>query len=263
MPWNKDSDRSPAAYFIKAALLLFSARLLLFGQAIPPVASSPNQAPAAQTPANPASAPVQPPQHMLLIMIDPAHGGSDSGAVFNPSLLEKDVTLGLSRRLRQELSTRGLPAQLLRDFDGTLSTDQRAAMVNAAHPALYLCVHATSQGSGMRIYTAMLPVGGDDHGLFLDWQTAQSASLARSRWAQQQLAASVQKTGFPVRSLTAPLRPLNTITVPAVAIELAPTTGDVAQLASADYQQMITAALANSIASIMASLRATLGSTSQ
>jgi len=254
MPWNKD--------FLGAALLLFSARLPLLGQAIPPVASPPNQAPAAQTPANPTSAPVQP-EHMLLIMIDPAHGGSDSGAVFNPSLLEKDVTLGLSRRLRQELSTRGMPAQLLRDFDGTLSTDQRAAMVNAAHPALYLCIHATSQASGMRIYTAMLSVGGDDHGPFLDWQTAQSALLARSRWAQQQLAASIQKTGFPVRSLLAPLRPLNNITIPAVAIEIAPTTGDVSQLASADYQQMITAALANSIASLMPALRSNLESATQ
>jgi N-acetylmuramoyl-L-alanine amidase len=57
-----------------------------------------------------------------------------------------------------------------------------------------------------------------------------------------------------LRSLVAPLHPLNNITVPALAIEIAPTTGDVSQLASVDYQQMITAALANSIAAIRGKL---------
>jgi hypothetical protein len=52
----------------------------------------------------------------------------------------------------------------------------------------------------------------------------------------------------------APLRPLNNVTVPALAVEIAPTTGNVSQLASIDYQQMVTAALANSIATIRGSL---------
>jgi len=64
------------------------------------------------------------------------------------------------------------------------------------------------------------------------------------------MTASIQKTGFPLRALSAPLRPLNNLLIPALAIEIAPTTGDVSQLASADYQQMVSAAVANSIASI-------------
>src|ERR1700730_8530993 len=31
------------------------------------------------------------------VMIDPAHGGSESGAVLNPVILEKDVSLALAR----------------------------------------------------------------------------------------------------------------------------------------------------------------------
>ncbi len=187
-----------------------------------------------------------------LIIIDPAHGGSESGAILNPATLEKDVNLAFARRLRQELSSRGIQAQLLRDGDAMLTTDQRASGINSARPALYICIHAASQGSGMGIYTALLPDqrGADDRGPFLNWQTAQSAALPRSRAIQQQLAAAIQKTGFPVRAVGAPLRPLNNIVVPAVAIEIAPTTGDTSQLASPDYQQMVSAALANAIATI-------------
>ncbi len=233
-----------AAHLLIAAILAFSLQWLLLSQTAPapvappnqvsPTQASPNQSPANQAPAN------QPP----------------SGAVLNPVILEKDVTLALARRLRQQLSTRGIQSQLVRDSDGMLSPDQRAALANAAQPALYISIHATSQGSGMRIYTAMLPASGDNSGPFVDWQSAQSASLARSRWAQGQLVAAIQKTGFPVRSLAAPLRPLNNITVPALALEIAPTTGDVSQLNSADYQQMISAALANGIATLIPSLRA-------
>jgi N-acetylmuramoyl-L-alanine amidase len=158
------------------------------------------------------------------------------------------------RRLRQELAARGIQALLIRDGDATISTDQRAQIVNSAHPALYIAFHATSQGSGMRIYTTMLPVAGDNAGPFVDWQTAQASAITRSRWVQDQVAAAILKTGFPLRSLVAPLRPLNNVTVPALAIEIAPTTGDVSQLASVDYQQMITAALANSIAAIRGKL---------
>lgn len=208
--------------------------------------TAPAQSPAAPSPAAP--------PHTLLIMIDPAHGGSESGAALNPAMPEKDVTLAVARLLRQQLVGRGIPALLIRDSDATLSTDQRAQIVNSVRPALYVAIHAASQGSGMRIYTAMLPAGGENSGPFVDWQTAQSAALTRSRWLQDQVATGIQKTGFPVRSLTAPLRPLNNVAVPALAVEIAPTTGEVSQLASVDYQQMITAALANSIAAIRQNL---------
>jgi N-acetylmuramoyl-L-alanine amidase len=195
-----------------------------------------------------------PAQRVLLIMIDAAHGGSEPGAALNAAIPEKDVTLSIARRLREQLAARGISAQLIRDNDATLSTDQRAQIVNAAHPALYIAIHATSQGSGMRIYSAMLPAGGDDSGPFVGWETAQSSARSRSQWAQDQIATAIHKTGFPLRSLIAPLRPLNNVTVPALAIEIAPTTGNVSQLASVGYQQMVTAALANSIAAIRGKL---------
>src|SRR5713226_8757555 len=249
MRWNKGASYWRISRLLGAAALslstLLSARPLL-GQ----------NAPVAATPASQTSAPTQPAaaQHTLIIMIDPAHGGSEPGAVLNTAMPEKDVTLAIARRLRQELAARGIQALLVRDGDATISTDQRAQIVNSARPALYVAIHTTSQGSGMRIYTAMLPAAGDNSGPFVDWQTAQASALSRSRWVQEQVAAAIQKTGFPFRTLIAPLRPLNNLMVPALAVEIAPTTGDVSQLASADYQQMITATLANGIAAIRAKL---------
>jgi N-acetylmuramoyl-L-alanine amidase len=181
-------------------------------------------------------------------MIDAAHGGAEFGAILNPATLEKDVTLAIARRLRQELGVRGVQAQLVREDDAGMTTDQRAIAVNAAHPALYVAIHATSQGSGIRIYTAMLPSSGDDRGPFIGWERAQSSALGRSRFLQQQITASIQKMKFPVRALPAAVKPLNSVNLPALAVEIAPTTGEVAQLASTDYQEMISAALGNGIA---------------
>jgi hypothetical protein len=77
----------------------------------------------------------------------------------------------------------------------------------------------------------------------------------RSLWIQQQITTAIRNNRFPVRSLPAPLRPLNNIATPAIAIEIAPTTESVSQLASTDYQQMVCSALANAIAAIAPALR--------
>jgi N-acetylmuramoyl-L-alanine amidase len=196
-------------------------------------------------------APAAPP----LVMIDAAHGGNDSGALLNPAVPEKDVTLMFARRLRQELGSRGISATVIRDNDATLSTDQRAALVNAAGPALYLAIHATSLGNGLTIYTSMLPEGSSDRGPFINWRTAQAPSLGRSLWVGQQIAAAIRKDRFPVRMLPAPLRPLNNVTAPALAIEIASADGNILQLASTDYQQMVCAALASALATIAPAIR--------
>ncbi|MBO0912430.1 MAG: N-acetylmuramoyl-L-alanine amidase, partial [Acidobacteria bacterium] len=94
-------------------------------------------------------------------MIDPAHGGSESGAVLNPALLEKDVTLALARRLRQDLTARGIAGELVRDGDSTLSTDDRAARANSERPALYICLHASSLVGSTRVVTAMAAEEGE------------------------------------------------------------------------------------------------------
>lgn len=209
---------------------------------------APNQPPPSQT-----QSPIQPvaTAPKPLVMIDPAHGGPESGAVLNPTILEKDVTLALARRLRIDLGARGFVAELVRDSDVSLSTDDRAAKANAAHPALYVCLHATSESGAIGIYTDMLAENAETSGPFVDWNTAQFSFLPASRAAQQEIAGAMQKSGMPARSLIAPLRPLGNVTNAAVAVELAPTKADVSQLSAPDFQQNISAALANGIAQFL------------
>ena len=213
--------------------------------------------PETPTPVQPTAPPAEKP---LLILIDPAHGGNDAGALLTPTAVEKDITLNVARRLRQELTTRGIQVQMVRDADVSLSADQRAAIANTADPALYLSLHASSLGSGMRVFTAMLPSGGDASGPFIPWNRAQATALDRSKTIQTQLISAIQQTRFPVRALTAPLRPLNNIKSAAIAIEISPTTGDAAQVASTGYQQMICSAVGNALASLAPSLRTNTGS---
>ena len=191
----------------------------------------------------------------VFAVIDPAHGGDERGAALGSQLFEKDVTLAFARRIRQELETRGIPNLLLRDPDNTLTLDQRAAAANAAHPAIYISVHASSDGSGVRVFSPLIPAGGDNLGPFLAWDRAQSPFLFTSQGAAASLAAELGKR-IPVRMLGAPLRPLNNITAPAVAIEIAPAGGDIADLTAADYQQLVAVAVVNGMLAVRDKLEA-------
>ena len=59
----------------------------------------------------------------------------------------------------------------------------------------------------------------------------------------------LQKRQIPVRVLAAPLRPLNDVVGPALAIEVAPQGSDVSQLTAPDYQQLVMSAVATAIIS--------------
>jgi N-acetylmuramoyl-L-alanine amidase len=182
--------------------------------------------------------------------VDASHGGDDHGETLSASLVEKDVTIALARSLRQELQSRGITTLVLRDADANLSVDQRAVNANADRAAIYIVLHAASSGRGVHVYTAMLPFGGDDHGPFHSWSTAQHNWLAASQSTANALAGELQKRQVSVKTQAAPLRPLNNITGPAIAVEVAPQGSDVNQLLAPDYQQLVTSAVATAIASV-------------
>ncbi len=207
----------------------------------------PQPAPAAATPV---SSPVQ-----YFAVVDASHGGDERGAALSDQLAEKNVTLAFALRLGQQLQAHGFTTLVLREGDATMSLDQRANMTNAAHPAIYICLHAASQGSGVRLYTALLPVGAEGRGPFLDWNTAQSGFRVASQVAQSSMATELRKRQLAVRSLLAPLRPLNNITAAAVAIEIAPPAGKFADLSSPAYQQLV----AESVTSGIEAVREQLG----
>lgn len=188
-------------------------------------------------------------------VIDPSHGGTETGATFSNTLVEKDVTLAFARALRQEFVSKGFSAILLRDADTLLTTDQRAAAANAARAAIYISIHAASDGKGARIYTALLSPMGPDNGLFIAWDRAQSKSLVTSQMAAAAISTEIAKT-ISARTVVASLRPLPNIIAPAIAVEIAPHTGEVTDLSAADYQQQLATAIVAGVTAVRDKLEA-------
>jgi N-acetylmuramoyl-L-alanine amidase len=215
------------------------------GQPTPAAQPAPGAQPS--TPAPPPSAPPKP-----FVILDASHGGAESGAVLSSTLLEKNVTLALARRLQKELEARGVPTVLTRIGDNQLTWDQRAVSANTSRATLYIALHASSSGHGVRVYTAMLPAAqpGQGRRSFLQWELAQSPYLAKSNTAAAALAAQCTAGGLPVRSLIAPVRPLGSVTEAAVAVEIAPMGSSPDELTAAAYQQKIASALAAGIAGL-------------
>lgn len=227
--------------------------------AAPATATSTSAAPVPAVPPPASSAPAPQIWRRYFAVVDASHGGDDHGETLSPTLLEKDVTVSFARALRQELESRGITTLVLRDSDANLSTDQRAVFANADRAAIYIALHAASNGHGVRVYTGLLPYGEEDRGLFFSWTTAQHAWLSLSQTAASAVAAELQKRQIPVRTLAAPLRPLNNITGAAIAVEVAPQGSDISQLNAPDYQQLITGAVATAIASAHDQLGAVSG----
>jgi N-acetylmuramoyl-L-alanine amidase len=211
-------------------------------------ATTPAQPVPGATAATPAAPPTFPTARRYFAVVDASHGGDDHGETLSSTLMEKDVTVALARSLRQELESRGIPTLVLRDSDANLSLDQRAVFANADRAAIYVALHAASSGHGVRVYTALLPFGGDDRGAFRSWTTAQHASLLLSQSTATAVAAEMQRRQIPVRTLAAPLRPLNNVTGAAIAVEVSPQGSDSSQLTAPDYQQLVTSAVATAIA---------------
>ena len=232
----------------------------------PPVA--PPSAPATPAPTNGTTAsstpaPTTPAPQRVLVAIDAAHGGSDSGATLATDLIgqveEKDFTLQLARRLRAELSDRGFAVVMVRDSDVALSAEAAAKTVNIAHPDLYVELHAVGVAAPMRAYIADLPPARNDGALFIPYSRAQQPWIAESATF-----ANAVVTAFTARgngdgssdddsgmkraeSRKAHLALLGMINCPAIAVEVAPESADT-QLNSAPFQQRVARKLADAVA---------------
>jgi N-acetylmuramoyl-L-alanine amidase len=89
----------------------------------------------------------------LLVVVDPGHGGSNTGAVgANPWLLEKRLTLQLAERLvALTESVDGLHVALTRDSDEDVPLRDRARAANALGADLFLSIHANAAAEGAHI----------------------------------------------------------------------------------------------------------------
>jgi N-acetylmuramoyl-L-alanine amidase len=195
-----------------------------------------------------------PPKTRPAVIIDPAHGGADPGSALGTNLAEKDITLALARRLRHELEVRGISSAIVRDSDATLSPDQRAAIANASKAAVYIALHASSTGSGIRIYSSMLAPTMRTALAFAPVQTVQAAQVSLSRAFASAMTGALLKRDVPAASLPASIAPLNSIAIPAIVVEVGmPQTGP-GDFSASSFQQSLAASLANAIAAAQSQL---------
>jgi N-acetylmuramoyl-L-alanine amidase len=252
MRWNRRSEIVPAAVLLCGILVLPWVKHT--DRSLPVLASwfqagrSPSPAQAAPE-ADVSKRPVP----EFFIMIDPGHGGDDKGAWLGRNIAEKDITLSWARDLKRQLEERGIPARLLRDYDQTLSLDRRAEIANETRPALYVALHAARPGNGVRIYAPAVPFAGQSGtARFVSWERAQLASLERSKSVARSITVEIRKQDRQANGFAAPLRPLNNLVVPAVAVEFA-------AMAKPSENQKTQTALASAIASGIAQARGQLG----
>lgn len=103
----------------------------------------------------PPSRPV--PRGRALVVIDPGHGGKDSGAPGLGGLLEKDVVLPISKRVAAILEQNGVQTILTRDSDFFVELQGRVNIAERANASLFVSIHGNAVGNrpdvnGLEVY---------------------------------------------------------------------------------------------------------------
>lgn len=100
------------------------------------------------------------------ILLDPGHGGKDTGSIGFNGIKEKDVTLSMALELKKELQSQmNLDVILTRDSDVFVPLEQRTAMANLEKVDLFISIHANaSRNKGVGgIETFFLGLTRDPH----------------------------------------------------------------------------------------------------
>lgn len=229
--------------FLRAFSLLFCVVFAPFSPA--------QQAPAIPTAPLPRALPAAPMpsvQPRFSVVLDAAHGGSDTGARLSDKLLEKDIVLSLSVRLRSLLTARGIAVTTIRESDANITPIARGEVANHAAAAACISLHATATGSGIHLFTSSLtptPVI-----RFMPWQSAQSGYITQSLRLSSEINSAMAHAQIPVSLGRTSMQPLDSFACPAVAVEIAPLVKrgeDTAPLSDSAYQAHIIEALAAAI----------------
>jgi N-acetylmuramoyl-L-alanine amidase len=80
---------------------------------------------------------------LIIVTLDPGHGGEDPGAIGPSGLREKDVVLKLAHLLRERLHTRpNLRVMMTRDQDFFVPLDERVRKARQVEADLFISLHA-------------------------------------------------------------------------------------------------------------------------
>ena len=162
-----------------------------------------------------------------MVVIDPAHGGTDSGARGPNGVFEKNIVLEYARMLRAEFERQGMRAVLTRNDDSNPSYDDRVGAANVYRDVIFISLHLSSTGAAntarcyFDVLTAVSASPAPANAL-VSWDEAQLGHLPASK----RLAALIQLqlaqafSGSPTQPVEAPIRQLRSAEGPAVAVEV-------------------------------------------
>jgi N-acetylmuramoyl-L-alanine amidase len=83
----------------------------------------------------------------LTVAVDAGHGGTNIGATGSTGAREKDITLAIAQRLRQELTSRGARVLMTRETETTVDNGDRVLLLRRLNPDLLVSIHVNSTGS--------------------------------------------------------------------------------------------------------------------
>jgi N-acetylmuramoyl-L-alanine amidase len=175
---------------------------------------------------------------LTVVVLDPAHGGSDAGARGSSGINESEIVMDFTRAIRAALESQGLRVVQTRTGNEGPSFDDRSAVANAQRGAVFISIHVASTGvfGQARAYSQPAPDTSTDlvnpqsfgtlsfpvRNGFLPWDRAQEPYLAASRKLAElaQTALAQKYKGSPDAPVSAPVRQLRTVGAPAIAIEI-------------------------------------------
>ena len=215
-------------------------------QTIPPQQTAPTQIPAPPQIQTPAPPPPAAPAHVLrVVVLDPAHGGADTGARGPSGTAEKDLVLEFAQIVGDALREQGFEVVITRRGDTDPSFDDRATIANAQTDAIFISLHIGSTGPAgtARTYTYLFPAaevpgtttGGQTQGVnamavqpaapppgFLPWREAQQPYAQQSRKLGDLLQVELAQKfkGSPEISSGLPVFELRSVATPAAAVEI-------------------------------------------
>lgn len=92
-----------------------------------------------------ADATIVAPERTFVVVVDPGHGGVDTGAVGKEGTMEKDVNLAFARSLRDALKKDShIDVRLTRDDDRFISLSERSDIARKAKADIFISMHADS-----------------------------------------------------------------------------------------------------------------------
>jgi N-acetylmuramoyl-L-alanine amidase len=183
-----------------------------------------------QQPASPLSTPTYPAAQtpaqrtgLNIVVLDPAHGGTDPGARGAQGIRESDLVMDLTTQVRRALEAQGFQVLQTRSGNENPSFDDRSTLANSQRGAVFVTLHISSTGlpGTVRVYS-MPDSEASATNTILSWDHAQAPYAALSRkFADAVQGQLVQQfKGSPNSAQTASVRQLRTTAAPAIAVEL-------------------------------------------